>query len=167
MPDVLIRSYRFTVNGLLRTYREQAGFSQEQLAAFSEDLLLRGLLDRSFSQSAIARWEKDPNDGASPENRVRKLQSHILESYAVLLEHALRRAGYESARADELLKHLRIANERRVTAREVSPFALEVDALMAAWPRWLRDMAQQAVRTTLTGMGQVYERVHKPPDQER
>lgn len=162
-PPAFIASYHFTINGLLRSYRELTGLSQDQLAALSVELMRRGDLDRHFTQSAIARWEKDPTDGGDPSLRVKKLQDHILVSYATLLEHALRRVGFEGADQADLLKHLRIANERKVVANQVSQFALEIDALMAPWPRWLKEMAQKTIREVLVGMGQIYERYRQPP----
>lgn len=135
-----------------------AQLSQDELARLSVALVTEGILDHSFTQSAIARWEKDPADGANARRRVAKLREETIDTLAILFEQALIRAGYEGADRQELAKHLHTANNRRVDPRQVSRFALEMDALMSPWPRWLREMAQDTIRQTLQGMNRVYER---------
>lgn len=120
-----------------------AGLSQDGLAALSKRLCEAGTLDRSFSQSQIARWEKPA--------RIDRLQEDSIDALAVLLADALQRAGYDGAQSKELRRHLIAANVRFIEARQVSVFALEMDALMSPWPRWIKEIARHTIRQILIG----------------
>jgi transcriptional regulator with XRE-family HTH domain len=153
-------AYAHTVNSLIRKYREMTGLSQQQLADLSTELLESGTegLDRDFTQSAIARWERDPRDGGSARMRVEKLREDTIRALAIVLQHAMLLNGFEAIRVSEIEKQLSIANNRRADPKEVDSFALEVTAIMTVWPRWLRDLAQNTIREVLKGMDAIYLR---------
>lgn len=143
MNDTDLGPPTFSISTLLKDYRLMAGLSQDGLAALSGELLAAGELDRAFPQSQIARWE-------NPE-RIERLREESITALAVLLAHALHQAGYDGAKAQELRRHLIAANQGFIEARTVSVFALEMDALMSPWPRWIKDIARHTIRQILIG----------------
>jgi transcriptional regulator with XRE-family HTH domain len=146
--------YSFTVNQLMKRYREMTGLSQQQLADLSTEMLENSAegLDRDFTQSAIARWESDPRDGSSPRKRVEKLRPDTIKALAVVLQRAMIDNGFDTVRVSEIEKQLTIANNRRADPKEIDPFAIEITSLMMPWPKWLKDIAQNTIREILQGM---------------
>ncbi len=151
-------NYAFSINQMIRSYREMAKLSQEGLASLSMELYNAGILDNYITQPQIARWERDPFDGAPRQRRVKRLADHSIAALSILLQHALQRAGFEAASAGELADYLHAANDRYYNPKQASAFALEIDSLMSPWPSWWRQMAQESVRTMLLSMRAIYER---------
>ncbi len=142
----------FSINQLLRAYRELARLSQNELAGLSADLYAEGVLDAFYTQPAIARYE------AQGDTRTKRLRAETIRNLSALFERALRNAGFNEVEAANLAGFLQAANEQPFNPRYASDFALEVDANLAIFPLWLREIARENIRTSLSSMRDIYLR---------
>jgi transcriptional regulator with XRE-family HTH domain len=111
---------RHALSSIIRRYRTMTGLSQNELSALTFELAEQEIVTSGIMQQHLSRLE----NGVAP-------MPGTLHTLAVVLAHAMRSAGFEEADADELHKHLLNANRLHVGSREVSPQAVEIDAILA------------------------------------
>lgn len=124
-----------TLGGIVRYYRKLAGLKQEDLTRLSEQLAFEGRVTRILDQRRISRIESNavvPHDDT-------------LEAIAVVLAQALLDEGYGGSSPDVLLKHFRNVKEAGRAGMPKDLAAL--DAELAPYPKWYRDMIISLART--------------------
>lgn len=110
------------VNELLQQWRIDARLSQEQLSDLTFELAEAGTIDTGIKRQHISRLESGAVGDPQPQT---------LLTMSRALAEAFRRAGFEGGTAEELYQHLINSKRTRMAAREVSPQAAELDAILA------------------------------------
>lgn len=145
-----------TLGDVIRSYIALTGKTQQQLADLSYFLAEQRIINRPLDQRRISRAVTnavDPHDGT-------------LEALAGTLAHVLYEQGYDGASADDLLKHFRNVKE---AANLGTPADLvSLDAELAPYPQWYRDMIIQltrAIHRTISGtLERRFSRKKQTPD---
>lgn len=127
----------------LRNYREDASLSQDSLARLSFRLADEGLTKGGIHRQHISRLE----GGQVPTPDPRTM--HIL---ATALAVGLRDAGYEDVEQDSIYKHLYNATRTKITSRDVSIEAADLDAILAP----LNDTARHDIYESFKASARVF-----------
>lgn len=149
----------YTLSDALVALRGTLGMSQQQLADFTLELAEQGIIGQALAQQHISRIE----GGASP-------QETTLVVLATALAEAYNREGWDTSPA-EILKHLRNAKSIRVDARDVSPEAAQLDAILSvikgdAYDLIWATLIAGAIAYLQTFKGQLAERKKQREQQE-
>jgi transcriptional regulator with XRE-family HTH domain len=143
---------------LLRIYRSLTNLTQEELAALSAALVDQGITKGNLHRQHISRLEA---------GHVPRPDPRTIMILAETLAEGLHRAGYDEASAAELYTHLYNATRSKITTRDVSQHAAELDAILAPLTEIARDDIYEAFKASARTFIERYSERQRQRERQR